>query len=61
MENVAAVRLTDIDAGDEGPATVRARGGAVAVALPLRNDGDLELVRGSVLVSRSRNWLCGGA
>jgi hypothetical protein len=44
MENVATLRFTDIDSGDEGLAIVRADGGAVAVALSLRNDGDIELV-----------------
>jgi hypothetical protein len=44
MENVATVRFKDVDADDEALAIVRARVGAVAVALSLQQDGDLEVV-----------------
>ncbi|MFY9578424.1 MAG: hypothetical protein WAQ33_03795 [Gaiellaceae bacterium] len=44
MEDIATLAFDDVETGDEALAVVRAEPGAVALALSLRSDGDVEVV-----------------
>jgi hypothetical protein len=44
MHDVATIRFTDLDSDDDAVAIVRASDHGVALAISLRDDGDIEVV-----------------
>ena len=44
MEEIATIRFQEVDTADEGFAIIRRSSNAVAIALSLRGNGDIEIV-----------------